>query len=91
MDVAHELIEVRTEIVDGVYTRVTPYRRGYGAHVPASSLPEMLTSPSFAGSTRARTHSASQLGSAVLSRTKKFPSMAASAESACRLFRAVLC
>jgi Uma2 family endonuclease len=28
VDTVHELIEVRTEIVDGVYTRVTPYRRG---------------------------------------------------------------
>ena len=28
VDTAHDLIEVRTDIVDGVYTRVTPYRRG---------------------------------------------------------------
>ena len=28
VDTVHDLIEVRTDIVDGVYTRVTPYRRG---------------------------------------------------------------
>ena len=28
IDTQHELVEVRTDIVDGVYTRVTPYRRG---------------------------------------------------------------
>jgi Uma2 family endonuclease len=28
VDTRHELIEVRTDIVDGVYSRVTPYRRG---------------------------------------------------------------
>jgi len=28
IDTAHDLVEVRSEIVDGVYTRVTPYRRG---------------------------------------------------------------
>jgi Uma2 family endonuclease len=28
VDVAHDLVEVRSDIVDGVYTRVTPYRRG---------------------------------------------------------------
>ncbi len=28
VDTAHDLIEVHTEIVDGVYTRVTPYGRG---------------------------------------------------------------
>ena len=29
VDTAHDLIEVRTDIVDGAYTRVTPYRRGH--------------------------------------------------------------
>lgn len=28
VDTVHDLVEVRTDIVDGVYTRVTPYRRG---------------------------------------------------------------
>jgi Uma2 family endonuclease len=28
VDTVHDLIEVRTDIVDGVYTRVTPYHRG---------------------------------------------------------------
>src|SRR5689334_12367469 len=28
VDTRHELVEVRTDIVDGLYTRVTPYRRG---------------------------------------------------------------
>jgi Uma2 family endonuclease len=28
VDTVHELVEVRTDIVDGVYTRVTPFRRG---------------------------------------------------------------
>jgi Uma2 family endonuclease len=28
VDIVHDLVEVRTDIVDGVYTRVTPYRRG---------------------------------------------------------------
>ncbi len=28
VDTRHELIEVRTDIVDGMYSRVTPYRRG---------------------------------------------------------------
>jgi Uma2 family endonuclease len=28
VDTVHDLIEVRTDIVDGLYTRVTPYRRG---------------------------------------------------------------
>ena len=28
VDTVHDLVEVRTDVVDGVYTRVTPYRRG---------------------------------------------------------------
>ncbi len=28
VDVVHDLVEVHTDSVDGVYTRVTPYRRG---------------------------------------------------------------
>lgn len=28
VDVVDDLIEVRTDVVDGAYTRVTPYRRG---------------------------------------------------------------
>jgi Uma2 family endonuclease len=28
VDTRHEMIEVRTDIVDGTYSRVTPYRRG---------------------------------------------------------------
>ena len=36
VDTAHDLVEVRSDIVGGVYTRVTPYRRGQTL-APASS------------------------------------------------------
>jgi Uma2 family endonuclease len=42
VDTVHERVEVRTDIVDGVYTRVTPYRRGETlapAAFPDISLP----------------------------------------------------
>ncbi len=37
VDTRHDLIEVHTDIVDGVYSRVTPYRRGQSLSLGAFS------------------------------------------------------